>query len=766
MNLASDSPFQLHLCFASIFEQLEQTAAGPSGPDATRAAQLLADAAPFPELREGITSEAQITGNADLISRLLRDYFPPALTQNEIKAVNIPFTGIIFNHTERFRNILQAAGPAFDITIRDFDKDEHYIMSCCLILNEFYGTRLDFSVPLFYDIPTANGVMRHYRILYNADFMDIVPTERSLPLTPADIDLLLDNYEDVALWKQKFPEGSWSLKGFAILTLFDATVENAVSLLKEKLLTIHANGFRESVESIFQSIYRIPDILVGFTAFNAEEGKFTPDTFGQQLPSFLLTAQKHEEAQCFLCPASYHSLIQEQVYYAVSDTKTILDSMPANHLARHFYEQGIRSCILAPVVKNQRLYGILEIISVRPKELNSINANKLEVVMPFLTDTIERLDAELEHQVQAVIQEKYTTIHGSVYWKFRAAAQQQIFHQQIGTDYTLQEIVFPDVFPLYGQIDIKGSSDARNQSVQKDLHKQLQTLAALLQALNSQDATQPFHAEEQQLQHYLAELSQPLKAGTEQYISDYLAAVVHPRLQRMASANALPAINQYFAATFKDEGDFHTYRRQYETTIGLINEQLANVIDSRQPAAQAIFPHYYERFKTDGVEHNLYIGASIAPKKEFDIQKLHALRLWEFRLLCEMERAHHQLRPTLPYPLEVTSLILVYHTIIDIRFRMDEKRFDVDGSYNARFEIVKKRIDKACIKHTTERITQPGKITIVYSNDMEEQEYLQYIHTLQTEQLLTSEVEQHEVEDLQGVSGLKILRVGIAHHPG
>ena len=41
-------------------------------------------------------------------------------------------------------------------------------------------------------------------------------------------------------------------------------------------------------------------------------------------------------------------------------------------------------------------------VSVRPKELNSINANKLAVVMPFLTDTIERLAAEFELPVTQV----------------------------------------------------------------------------------------------------------------------------------------------------------------------------------------------------------------------------------------------------------------------------------------------------------------------------------------------------------------------------
>jgi hypothetical protein len=39
----------------------------------------------------------------------------------------------------------------------------------------------------------------------------------------------------------------------------------------------------------------------------------------------------------------------------------------------------------------------------------------------------------------------------------------------------------------------------------------------------------------------------------------------------------------------------------------------------------------------------------------------------------------------------------------------------VDGAYDIRYEIVKKRIDKALIKGTNERATQPGKIVIVYS---------------------------------------------------
>jgi hypothetical protein len=87
----------------------------------------------------------------------------------------------------------------------------------------------------------------------------------------------------------------------------------------------------------------------------------------------------------------------------------------------------------------------------------------------------------------------------------------------------------------------------------------------------------------------------------------------------------------------------------------------------------------------------------------------------------------------------------------------------VDGAYNIRYEILKKRIDKAYIKGTTERLTQPGLLSIVYSQDWEADEYLQYIQYLQSINYLNTKVEQVELEDLQGTSGLQALRVGFRY---
>lgn len=754
MILPWATPFQLQLSFDEPIRHLEELAAKGD----LNAQSLLKEVDEYPELRTGIPDMEGIEWHAGLIHRIMSDYFPEVLTLNEIKAISIPFTNIIFNYTQRFSNILNAAGANFEINIRGMDEQQFYVRSCCIILNEMYGTNLDFSQPFFYDIPTAKGITKHYRILYNGDFIDILPTEKFIPLNEAEIDHLINNFDDIDLWKEKFPAESFIMRGFALITLYDATVENAVSILKEKLLSTNVDGFRESIESIFRSIYQIPDLEVGFTAYHEDNQEFGPDAFGQALNSYILPDKGNWEVNEVLCLESYCNLILAKNYYAIADTQQLLTIDPENYLAKHLLAKGIRSFILAPISKNNKLLGILEVVSPREKQLNSINANKLDVVMPFLTNTIERLIAELQNQVQAIIQEKYTTIHKSVYWKFLEQAEKLIYNKQLNKEYILQEVVFPDVYPLYGQVDIKGSSEARNTSVQKDLKKQIKALLFILQAVNNQQLVMYSHDMEEQLESYMKELALPLKASTEQYITSYLNRKVHPRIKQVTEPSVMVLVNEYF------NEDFHTYRRKYETTIKMINEQLATIIDEHQEAAQDIIHHYYERFKTDGVDHNLYVGASISPTQEFDIKKLHALRLWQLRVICEMELAHYHLRPVLPYPLEVTTLILVFPLTIDIRFRMDEKRFDVDGSYNTRYEIVKKRIDKAHIKNTTERITQPGRLTIVFSTDIEQQEYIRYIKTLQSEGILDAQLEQYDVEDLQGVSGLKILRARIVHH--
>jgi hypothetical protein len=87
----------------------------------------------------------------------------------------------------------------------------------------------------------------------------------------------------------------------------------------------------------------------------------------------------------------------------------------------------------------------------------------------------------------------------------------------------------------------------------------------------------------------------------------------------------------------------------------------------------------------------------------------------------------------------------------------------VDGTYNIRYEIIKKRIDKAYIKDTTDRLTTPGKIAIVYSQDKEAREYINYLHYLQSIRYIGPDIEWLTLKDLQGLTGLKALRADVVY---
>ena len=177
---------------------------------------------------------------------------------------------------------------------------------------------------------------------------------------------------------------------------------------------------------------------------------------------------------------------------------------------------------------------------------------------------------------------------------------------------------------------------------------------------------------------------------------------------------------------------------------------------------QKLLPHYFEIYKTDGVEYNIYLGQSILEHGKFLDYHLKDFRLWQLVSLCEATRLVEREARRFPTPLSTAQLIFVYNSPISIRFRMDDKRFDVDGAYNVRYEIIKKRIDKATIKGTDERLTQKGKIAIVYLHEKDHREYLDYIGYLIDKGYVSPEVEELELNRLQGADGLKALRVTVA----
>jgi hypothetical protein len=158
----------------------------------------------------------------------------------------------------------------------------------------------------------------------------------------------------------------------------------------------------------------------------------------------------------------------------------------------------------------------------------------------------------------------------------------------------------------------------------------------------------------------------------------------------------------------------------------------------------------------------MYAGASLLSDREFDPTSINVLRLWHLMVMCGIALRIQPLSARLDVLLETTHLIIIQNAPINIRYRFDEARFDVDGPHHVRFEIMKQRVEKANIKGTTERITQPGRIAIVYSQDREASEYARYITYLQERGFIGLDVEDLTLDDLQGMKGLRALRVPVA----
>jgi len=158
------------------------------------------------------------------------------------------------------------------------------------------------------------------------------------------------------------------------------------------------------------------------------------------------------------------------------------------------------------------------------------------------------------------------------------------------------------------------------------------------------------------------------------------------------------------------------------------------------------------------VEYELYAGQSLLKTLEFSNVHLRNLRLSQVIDMADVTRLVNRVCEELPMPLRTAQLIFAYTSPLDIKFRMDEKRFDVDGDYNVRYEILKKRIDKATIRNGAQRLTLADHISIVYLQDKDREEYLGYLSYLRQAGYVDGKVEDLVLDPLQSVNGLRALR--------
>lgn len=724
-----------------------------------------------PELKKSIEDLSILEPHQEWIEMILSLVFPPTnIDQDLIYTVSLPFSYHTIYSSRLFTMLFLKPGTK-EIKIPDSEtgrdiEHDRLLGAYNLILRKYCNYQAPYfvsSVHSYYDSHT--GLKKYMELQLDTRYVDVSFIGKHLPI-PDDFlnkkDHGLLSLQDL---QRNIPLEQFSFEGIVIGRVVDVTETEVISRMKSELLNLNAFSEGEvyhKLQNLVQSLIGIKDIRIGITPFFKVNGHYV---FSELHNSNSLLFKHYkavmERDSVNDCCRDLFIETDKPVIYEKIDEELV----KAVEYLGFYFEQGYRSLILAPLKHNGELWGILEIGSEIENKLNYKHVAKLDIAIPLFTRAIEKSAEALDNQIDKVIKEQFTAVQPSVEWKFTEAAYNYIISKQQGKDPKPGRIAFESVFPLYGAIDVRNSSIERSQAIQLDFVEQLQLAA---EVVKKAQANMPFPLLQEvqyKIDKYISSASDILLSDEETAIHDFLQNQVASIFKHLKGTTPVikKDIEQYFASLDKETGMIYHHRKQFEDSITTINETISRFIDKEQIGVQLIFPHYFERYVTDGVEFNIYIGQTLSPRKKFDELYLRNMKMWQLTILARAARITNRLTKELSHPMKTTQLILAHNAPISISFRADERKFDVDGAGNIRYEIMKKRIDKVRIKQTNERFTQPDKIAIVYSQPKEAEEYIEYIEFLQNQNLLKPGIEHFDLEELQGVVGLKGLRVEIVY---
>jgi hypothetical protein len=721
-----------------------------------------------PELLAPITDLGVIERHRSLVDVLMAGIFPPAFFEQEFSAVLIPFLLKSFYATPPFERLLRAEDGSLRGRVNldpPMISAMRLFFAYTLVLERVYGIKLDVAYPLILTVPDSDtGLDRHFKMEFDWRFVDVETVGAVPALTDEMRRRLHGDLFEAELFREILPAERFVFRGFTIFRAIEVTDQEVLSSLERDLIdkeSIVSHTRFRALQDKLRTLFRRPDLRFGLAALDGDQVLVL--NYGAECEHACIFADSRHHTVEEFRGSVYERAVVQGSPLIVEDLTAMPGRTPADD---ELIEFGLRNIIVAPLFYQDRVIGTLELGSPRPGDLDWTHLPKLLQILPLFSMAVQRSMEELNSRIQAFIKEKCTAIHPVVEWRFRKAVLKGIEGQAedaADAGLEMEPIVFERIYPLYALSDIRGSSTQRSLAIQADLLTQLRLARDVIRWAHDARPLPGLHELLYRVDKHATKIQTNLNSGDEVSIIAFLRSDVESLFDHLQTfgPGVRERIEAYRAALDPRIGTVYDRRQLFEESVTRLADGISAYLDLEDQTAQTMFPHYFEKQKTDGVDHQIYIGASLLEDGRFDPLYLKSLRLWQIMVTCGVAMRVNRLKEKLPVPLEVTHLVLVQHAPLSIRFRFDEKRFDVDGAYDIRYEIVKKRIDKAVIKGTDERVTQPGKIAIVYSHPAEAYEYRGYIEYLQSLGYFSGEVEDVELEELQGVHGLRALRVTI-----
>ena len=710
---------------------------------------------PYPQVDQLLAEHQAI------LEVLFSGIFPVVLSENLLGYAAPPFLLQPFYVTDGLRDLLSDKQTHIKFEqFGKFDTVPFSIRACMIILDKYYQMKLDWTLPFLFKITHEGSNMEeYYKTTSVLDYVEVKTKKKAPTISREKVDYLLKHMEDEALWLEAISPEVFYFEGLFMSMMNDVTEVETLSRLRKKLLepdSLLEESSARVIANLTRMYMRLPNVEVGISALDYPADKSVAHRYKIHYPIV--------EGLQRMVPEEDKNSVYEQAcrlnqLQVVSDLARCKNQSP---IEQALVKMGFRSLMVLPLHDAKRnIIGLMELASPEPFVFTHLKVMKLKEILSLYNHALHQARESVENQITSIIQEQYTNIHPSIRWKFTETAFNYLEQREFSQDAVLAPIIFEDIYPLFGQIDINSSTDTRNAAVQADLNKNLELLLTLL------DITYDF-TKFQLLKKYRYELNTKQEDLQERFDSSEEAAIgnlivhdIHPLIRQIQRQNPVltSTIEEYFDQVDAQLDLVYEQRHKYEQSLRSINRTIGSYLQNQEKINQKIIPHYFEKYKTDGIEYTIYLGQSLLQKGKFAQHHLHNLRLWQLKSMVELYHRLETNRPSLAIDMSVSFLIIAFDNPLSIKFLMEEKQFDVHGAYNIQYEVLKKRVDKALILGTTERLTAPDKLAIVFLQEKEKREYLEYINFLVKEQLLQSSVEELELEPVQGMAGVRALRV-------
>ncbi|MGA0560194.1 hypothetical protein ACO2Q8_26260 [Larkinella sp. VNQ87] len=454
-SLANDALYGLYTYLVDQFERLPDPAGEPL---------------------EDILGSKRLTNLFQLASLAV---LPMTSTSRDIPyAFGLPMPFTVFHQSAAFQQLLNQFPDLLTELPEQICVEDKLRFLYRLMLEKCYGfTPGNYQVPSFRFQREINGLTRYFQIDVNNAFIEprslgVLPT-----LQPAWIDF---GYGTGPLPADPMPMDEFACEGFAFFRIEDITETETMHQLKEVFTHLHSDtepAIYQQFETALRNLCGEPDFQISIVPFQQVNGYFVhqPEMSARSVilrnSGTVVDGLKDPEIQ-----QQIRMLVDNPAPQLYSDLNDLSD-----HKRDKLYQKGIRSFMLYPIVSGNEALGIMELASPFPNAFDADVLRKLEQVLPLIQELLRYQLYQFNQTLEQVIKKKFTTLQPAVEWKFREAAWEYVrLGQKEAFNSEATQVRFPQVYPLYGAVDIRNSSHERHKAVCRDFSAQLTAVRDLL----------------------------------------------------------------------------------------------------------------------------------------------------------------------------------------------------------------------------------------------------------------------------------------------